>query len=123
MRKFMFSLSGGLIIGLILSFIFWDYQGPAYEFINRAGADQTIYEWDFDFVYNSSLLVIAIIVLIYLTWTYIDKKRDEKFLEEFNRHRESEKSKNTGFEHLGFLRVFILSSQKRLRIHFKMIKT
>ena len=84
MKKILLSLSGGLVFGLILSFLFWDYRGSTYDVKNQAGVDRTIREMDFDFIFKSSLLVIAIAVIIYLLWSYFDKKKHEKFLEEFN---------------------------------------
>lgn len=84
MKKILFSTSGGLLFGLMLSFVFWDYRGAAYEVKNQAGVNRTISEMDFDFIFRSSLLVIGTAVLIYLIWSYIDKKNHEKFVEKFN---------------------------------------
>ena len=89
MKKFTFSLLGGILIGVILSLFLWDYSGARYEVIDDAGADYTIKEMDFDFVFNAFLLILVFTILIYLIWTFIDKKKHEKFLEEFNRDKES----------------------------------
>ena len=87
MKKAFFSILGGLVLGLILSFLLFDYQSSWSTHLNRAGVDQIVYEMDFDFVFNSSLLVIGISVLIFLIWSFIDKKKDEKFLKEYKSSR------------------------------------
>jgi|GEM_PF-2462150 len=89
MKKFALSLVGGIVIGLILSFVFWDYQGFTYEILNQAGIDRTISEMDFDFVFKASLLSLVATILIYLLWNFFDKKKHEKFVEEFNRNKKS----------------------------------
>jgi len=38
---------------------------------------------DFDFVFTASLLIIVISVLIFAVWSFIEKKKDEKFVREF----------------------------------------
>lgn len=83
MKKLFFSMLGGLVIGLILSFILLDYQSSWTTYINRAGANQVVNEMDFDFVFNASLMVIGISILIFLFWSFIDKKKDEKFLKDY----------------------------------------
>lgn len=83
MKKAFFSILGGLVLGLLLSFIFFDYQSSWTSHLNRAGVDQVVKEMDFDFVFNSSLLVIGISILIFLIWSFIDKKKDEKFLKDY----------------------------------------
>lgn len=83
MKKAFFSILGGLVLGLTLSFILFDYQSSWTSYLNRAGVDQVVNEMDFDFVFNSSLLVIGISILIFLIWSFIDKKKDEKFLKDY----------------------------------------
>lgn len=87
LKKAFFSILGGLVLGLILSFILFDYQSSWISYLNRAGVDQVVREMDFDFVFNSSLLVIGISVLIFLIWSFIEKKKDEKFLKEYESNR------------------------------------
>lgn len=84
MKKILLSITGGLLLGLTLSFVFWDYRGSTYEVKNQAGVNRTISEMDFDFIFRSSLLVIGTAVIIYLIWSYINKKNHEKFVEKFN---------------------------------------
>lgn len=90
MKKFTFSLLGGIMIGIVLAFSLWDYSGATYEIIGQAGVDRTIKEMDFAFLFNTSLIVLAFTVLIYLVWTFIEKKKHEKFLAEFNRDKKSD---------------------------------
>ncbi|XKE94599.1 hypothetical protein LG326_15725 [Metaplanococcus flavidus] len=87
MKKIFFSILGGLVLGLILSFLLFDYESSWTSHLNRAGVDQIVNEMDFDFVFNSSLLVIGISILIYLIWNFVDKKKDEKFLKEYESNR------------------------------------
>lgn len=84
MRKFFGSLLGGLLIGLPLAFLWIGYEGITYSQMNVAGVEEVIvHEMDFDFVFYSSLLVVAIAVIIYLIWNFINKKREERFLREY----------------------------------------
>lgn len=87
MKKIFFSILGGLVLGLILSFLLFDYESSWTSHLNRAGVDQIVNEMDFDFVFNSSLLVIGISILIYLIWSFVEKKKDEKFLKEYESNR------------------------------------
>lgn len=90
MKKIFFSILGGLVLGLILSFLLFDYESSWTSHLNRAGVDQIVNEMDFDFVFNSSLLVIGISILIYLIWNFVDKKKDEKFLKEYESNRKKD---------------------------------
>jgi len=81
MKKFSLSLLGGIIIGLILSSLFMDYKDIRYEVRELAGIEsRMIREMDFDFAFNASILVIGISILIFVIWTFIEKKLDERFL-------------------------------------------
>lgn len=82
MKKIFFSALGGLVSGLILSFILFDYQSSSISYLNRAGVDQVVREMDFEFVFNTSLMVIGISILIFLIWSFVDKKKNEKFLKD-----------------------------------------
>lgn len=76
MKKLLISLSSGLLIGVILSFTFMDYRNMSYEVIGLGGVDKRIImEFDFEFVFNASLLVIGCTISTFVIWTYIDKKR------------------------------------------------
>ncbi|REB05228.1 hypothetical protein DVB69_15850 [Sporosarcina sp. BI001-red] len=86
MKKFMLSLLGGSLLGILLSFIFMDYQKISYEVLHQAGvAKRTVKDVDFDFVFNASLLILGFTVVIYVIWTYIEKKKDDAFYNGFNK--------------------------------------
>ncbi|MCZ8534303.1 hypothetical protein [Psychrobacillus psychrodurans] len=75
MRKLSLSLLGGTITGLIVSFILMDYRDIKYEIRNQGGIESRwIREMDFDFVINASALIIGISVLIFVVWTFIEKR-------------------------------------------------
>jgi hypothetical protein len=75
MRKLSLSLLGGTIIGLIVSFTLMDYRDIKYEIRNQGGIESRwIREMDFDFVFNASALIIGISVLIFIVWTFIEKR-------------------------------------------------
>lgn len=84
MKKFFGSLFSGLLIGLPLAFWWIGYEGITYSQLNVAGVEEIIvHEMDFDFAFYSSLLVAAIAILIYFTWSWIERKREERFLREY----------------------------------------
>ncbi|MBU9673315.1 hypothetical protein KQ939_00340 [Planococcus sp. CP5-4] len=83
MKKFFISIAGGLALGLLLSFSFMDYESSWAHHIQRAGVDQVVQEMDFDFVFIASLLVLGISALIFAVWSFIEKKKDEKFVRDF----------------------------------------
>jgi len=83
MKKTFFSILGGLVLGLILSIILFDYQSSWTTYLNRAGVDQIVREMDFDFAFNSSLMVTGISIIIFLIWSFVDKKKDEKFFKDY----------------------------------------
>lgn len=90
MKKPFFSLLGGVVLGLILSFIFFDYQSLTSEHIGLAGVDQTVNEIDVEFIYNALLLVSGIALLFYVIWSLVEMKNEKKFLEDYKRKREEE---------------------------------
>jgi hypothetical protein len=69
------SIIAGLVIGVILSYFFLDYNGWT---INEAGKNgeiiKTTNELDFNLITNSFLIVISVSVLIYVIWTLVEKK-------------------------------------------------
>ncbi|WKA59237.1 hypothetical protein QWY16_03525 [Planococcus shenhongbingii] len=83
MKKSFFSIAGGLIAGLILAFIFFDYQTITNEHIGLGGVDRMVKDMDFEFVFNASLLVIGMSIFIYLIWSWVDRKKEEKFLKDY----------------------------------------
>lgn len=62
MKKFFISLSIGTLAGIALSLALLEYNPPQYIVVNLAEADRVIKEMDFDFVFNSTLLIFAITV-------------------------------------------------------------
>lgn len=73
------SLFRGAIIGLIISFLLMDYKDIKYEVLDQAGIESRwVREMDFDFVFNASLLVIGSSIVIFIIWTFIEKKFDKK---------------------------------------------
>ncbi|WP_254369252.1 hypothetical protein [Planococcus sp. CP5-4_UN] len=60
-----------------------DYESSWAHHIQRAGVDQVVQEMDFDFVFIASLLVLGISALIFAVWSFIEKKKDEKFVRDF----------------------------------------
>lgn len=87
MKKISFSILGGLLLGLVLSFSLFNYQNSSISYLNRAGVDQIAGEMDFDFVFNASLMVIGISILIFTIWSFVDRKKDEKFLKDYESSR------------------------------------
>jgi len=83
MKKFFLSIVGGVLIGLILSFSFMDYESSWTHHIQRAGVDQVVQEMDFDFVFTASILITVSSALIFAVWSFIEKKKDEKFVRDF----------------------------------------
>lgn len=87
MKKFFLSIVGGVVLGLILSFSFMEYESSWTHHIQRAGVDQMVKEMDFDFVFTATLLVFGISALIYAVWSFIEKKKDEKFIRDFENNK------------------------------------
>ena len=75
MKKLLLSIGGGILIGLLLSFLFWDYQGLQVEYLNHGGVDITAFEVDFDFVFFSFVLVIATAVFVHRIWNYVEQRK------------------------------------------------
>ncbi|MBU0903643.1 MAG: hypothetical protein KKF57_00500 [Firmicutes bacterium] len=75
MRKFSFSILGGIIIGLILSLVLMDYEVIKYEIRDQAGIESRwVSEMDFNFVFNASMLVFGVAVLIFIVWSFVERK-------------------------------------------------
>jgi MFS superfamily sulfate permease-like transporter len=89
MKKTFMSLVSGLVFGLILSVFFFDYRSITNEHIGLGGVDQTVRELDFDFVYSASLLIAGLSISIFVIWSFVEKKQDQKFLEEYANRKKS----------------------------------
>lgn len=75
MKKFSLSILAGLIIGGYISSLFMDYKNQGYEIMNYYGIETfKVNELDFDFLFNSSIIVIALSILFFIIWTLIEKK-------------------------------------------------
>ncbi|WOV83634.1 hypothetical protein PGH26_12185 [Sporosarcina jeotgali] len=84
MKKFSLSLLGGGMIGIILSFLFMDYDKSSYTILDQAGiAKRTVNDMDFEFVFNSFFLIAGFTIVIYVVWTFIEKRKDDRFYNEF----------------------------------------
>lgn len=75
MKKLLLSICGGILVGLLLSFLFLDYQGLQVEYLNHGGVDITAFEVHFDFVFFSFVLVIAAAALIHRIWNYVEQRK------------------------------------------------
>lgn len=75
MRKFSISILGGIIIGLILSSVLMDYEVIKYEIRDQAGIESRwVSEMDFNFVFNASMLVFGVAILIFIVWSFVERK-------------------------------------------------
>lgn len=84
MKKFLISLFSGSVLGFLLSFLFMDYEKTSYEIFGQAGiARRIVNDMDIDFIFNASLFILGCTFVIFVIWTYVEKKTDEKFYDEF----------------------------------------
>lgn len=75
MKKFSFSILGGIIIGLILAFVLMDYEDISYQLMDRGSSEyRSVSEMDFNFVFNASMLVFGVAILIFIVWSFIERK-------------------------------------------------
>lgn len=75
MKKFSLSILAGLIIGGFISSLFMDYKNQGYEIMNYYGIETfKVNELDFDFLFNSTIIVITLSILFFIIWTLIEKK-------------------------------------------------
>ena len=85
LKKISFSLLGGVLIGLAISFVLMDYKDMSFEILDQRGIESRwIREMDFDFVFNASLLVIGTSILLFVIWTFIEKFVAKKHLSDSN---------------------------------------
>ena len=69
------SLLSGLITGIIISYFVLDYKGwTIYQVDVNGRVTKTINELDFDLITNGFLIVLGVSILIYVIWTFIEKK-------------------------------------------------
>lgn len=75
MRKFSFSILGGIILGLILAFILMDYENISYQLMDRGSSEyRSVSEMDFNFLFNASILVFGVATLIFIVWSFVERK-------------------------------------------------
>jgi hypothetical protein len=85
LKKISFSLLGGVLIGLAISFVLMDYKDMSFEILDQGGIESRwIREMDFDFVFNASLLVIGTSILLFVICTFIEKFVAKKHLSDSN---------------------------------------
>lgn len=85
MKKISFSLLGGLLIGLAISFVLMDYKDMSFEILDQGGIESRwIREMDFDIVFNASLSVFGTSILLFFIWTFIEKFVAKKHLSDSN---------------------------------------
>ena len=69
------SLLSGLIIGIIISYFVLEYKGwTIYQVDVNGEVSKTINELDFNLITNSFFIVLGVGILIYVIWTFIEKK-------------------------------------------------
>jgi uncharacterized membrane protein len=75
------SIIAGIVIGVILSSFFLDYNGLTLHQMDDSGnVTKTTNELDFNLLTNSLLIIVAVSVVIYGIWTLVERKgkRDKK---------------------------------------------
>ena len=74
MKKLSLSIFAGLTIGGFVSSLFMDYKNQGYEIMNYYGNETfKVNELDFDFLFNATIIVIALSILFFTIWTLIEK--------------------------------------------------
>ena len=107
MKKLTLSAIGGFLFGWLTTVLFMDYKAhkTSHVFITGNGTKtemsdgstiveespaKVVRELDFDFVFSVLVLSVGGAIVIYLIWSYIEKKRHEEFLEEFHNRKRKE---------------------------------
>ncbi|MCA1057551.1 hypothetical protein LCL96_01300 [Rossellomorea aquimaris] len=74
MRKKLFSLIGGIILGFIIAFKTLEYNGWTIFTMGENGEVlNTTKEWDFNLITNYFLIMAASAIGLYLLWSIIEK--------------------------------------------------
>ncbi|OIU71524.1 hypothetical protein BHE18_21970 [Rossellomorea aquimaris] len=77
MKIIIVSLLSGLLIGGALIYFFLENNPSSYIIFNQGGIDKRVVkEWDYNFLFNSSVIVIVITSLTYVIMRIIEKKRN-----------------------------------------------
>ncbi|OHX44642.1 hypothetical protein C1N70_27410 (plasmid) [Cytobacillus firmus] len=78
MLKKITSLIGGIVLGIIISYFTLDYNGwTIYEMDGKGNTVNTTNELDFDLLTNSFLIILGCTLLIYISWTLVEKYRNK----------------------------------------------
>jgi hypothetical protein len=73
MKKAFLSLLCGILIGGIISYVLPEYKVSKYEIRNYIDS-KIVTEWDFEIIPNTGFIMAGVSILIYLIWTYVEKK-------------------------------------------------
>ncbi|WP_261129039.1 hypothetical protein [Bacillus sp. Marseille-Q3570] len=78
MKKGLISLLGGIILGVLVSFLALDYKGSTLNVMGKDNVSgeplQKVQEIDIDVLMNGLLIVAGISIFIYLIWAYLEKR-------------------------------------------------
>ncbi|MCA1063817.1 hypothetical protein QTG56_01130 [Rossellomorea sp. AcN35-11] len=75
MKKIMVSLLCGLLGGGTLSYLFLENHPSSYIIYDQGGIDERVVkEWDYHFLFNSSVLIIVVSALTYVLLRMIEKR-------------------------------------------------
>jgi hypothetical protein len=77
MKKIMVSILSGLFFGGTLIYFFLENNPSSYVILNQGGiVERVVKEWDYNFLFNSSVIIIVVTILTYGIWRGIEKKRN-----------------------------------------------
>jgi hypothetical protein len=75
MKKIMVSILSGLFFGGTLIYFFLENNPSSYVILNQGGiVERVVKEWDYNFLFNSSVIIIVVTILTYGIWRGIEKK-------------------------------------------------
>jgi hypothetical protein len=75
MKKIIVSLLSGVLFGGTLIFFFLENNPSSYIILNQGGIDKrVIKEWDYNFLFNSSVIIIVVTSLTYVILRVIEEK-------------------------------------------------
>ncbi len=78
MKKFLLSILGGVLIGVIICYFFMDYETSSYVIQNYNGLDEKeIKEWDFSYITQAGFIILITTLLIYFSWVVVEKRVDK----------------------------------------------
>ncbi|ASS95565.1 hypothetical protein [Peribacillus simplex] len=78
MKKFLLSILGGVLIGVIICYFFMDYETSNYVIQNYNGLDEKeIKEWDFSYITQAGFIILITTLLIYFSWVVVEKRVDK----------------------------------------------